>query len=922
MNRKSKNFPFILIVFFTCSLFASLSIMAAPKNTYYDYIIIGDIKDVQFKNAITDLQRYLAQVTAKVAKVESIENWNKKKKSAIVLVTHDRCQEYFPDLTLNYNIASEGYQLFQLGKEENCCLVVSAKATNGLVNGVYGLLRELGFEFNLSSEAVPSVLPSHLSKQEITKSPLFAVRGVLPWYNFFNSPTTWDFIDHRSFIDQLVKSGANFITFHSYEHEPFVAVEENGEMVFGAGLCNTGKATWGTHPVPVNEFAYGINKLYSGTFYGASTTLQGYDSSTQIKKEKEVLRDALIYAKSRGLITSMGFAPLGDPTVPVDRERFIKEFTCNLEYYKNLDYIFIWQTETKGAQGHPLQYDTHILPDTRDPDSKIINYGEYRIPEFQRIVNRTEGIQPFFKNTAEGKIARATEGARLELFAKLAYRILSRYENAPKIVVAGWGGENYLLSEEYYEGLDKVLPKDVAFSSLESLKPKTYIDNAYFELPADRQRWPIPWLENDGDQWQPQPFLQTYEPMIQDLARSGSQGFLSIHWRTREVEDNFGYLVDYSWDTSINRKEFLRRKTLKYGDLAKEVEVIITSLDSLGYRWVGGIGQNECADFTWQSGEESKYKKVVELRDRLDMLLPHATANRSSLLWTRDRMNWVISYYEAEKCAERAKALLKRAQESGSKQEKIVLAKEALELLRSDVLAKAVRNYAQRITSRGEYGVLATINTKAVYDWRQMYSEAATLVGEDTKLMEQQWNPDLNIIFPRVISSVEVGKDLELEVIVLGGGMSTLYYRTLGSTKWKELPLTVKEGWIMIATIPAIDISMPGMEYKVVAKNGETSIEKSNVVTVFQQTTIESPLRKKEQNVIGGRPIITCHDECGKTLIEWTDLLYADSYEVIVNGVSEVSTPVTYYPYHGKLQAGDCIVIKTNGKETHRLILK
>ena len=51
----------------------------------------------------------------------------------------------------------------------------------------------------------------------------------------------------------------------------------------------------------------------------------------------------------------------------------------------------------------------------------------------------------------------------------------------------------------------------------------------------------------------------------------------------------------------------------------------------------------------------------------------------------------------------------------------------ALEILEGESLAKALHSYVDRITTRGEYGVLATINTKAVYDWRRMRKGIADL---------------------------------------------------------------------------------------------------------------------------------------------------------------------------------------------------
>ena len=900
-----KHIYFLIFIFFI-----SIHSHAQGNKSSTVYLnLVSDSEEVMVKNAIIDLQRYLAQVSGNVPSLNSINVWKENPAPSIIIGDVKTVKKLFPNVKVRNKLGREGYVLQESVFKGQKCIVLCAEQELGLVNSIYGFLREIGFEFNLGSEVVPGSLPDGLPKSNIERVPIFDVRGVLPWYNFFNSPTSWDVPDHRAFVDQLIRSGANFITFHSYEHEPFAAVKENGKMIFGDGLRNTSLPTWGTNPMATSEYMYGTDKLFDTEYFGAETTLKGYDHSTQIEKEKVIMRDALWYAKSRGLTTSMGFAPLGDPTLKEDRERFIKEFTYNLEYYSFLDYLFIWQTETKGAQGHPLKYDQHVLPDARDPNSKIINYGHYRRDIFKRIVDKESGIKPFFKPDEEGKISRATEGARLEMFAKIALRILSRYEKAPKIVIAGWGGENYLLSEEYYDGLDKVLPEDVAFSSLESLTPKTYIDKAYFELPPKRQRWPVPWLENDGDQWHPQPFLKTYEPMVKDLQKSGSQGFLSIHWRTREVEDNFGYLLDYSWSPDINKVSFFEKKAKKYKGIEEELEQIYIELDSLGYRWVNGRGQNECAIFTWGSGSVSHFQKLCELRERLEAIIPLAVQDKDNLIWLRDRMDWVLDYQVAEIQAEEAKDLLKQAAETNDNEQKLLFAKRAFAILSGDALAKALHSYSERVTTRGEYGVLATINTKAAFDWRKMYNEACDILGISVSI-DNNWEPDPRIVVPRMYGSCEAGKNFELKAIILGGQPAVFKYRDLGQKQWKEKAMTTTSGWVKSVTISSNEVKSPGFEYIISLKDKPGVVYGPKAVSTIPTTVATNQLVEKKGLEALTLSKISIKRDKNMDVIEWSDLPYADYYKVLIDGKMEVATPVAFYPCVEKITKGALIKVQ------------
>jgi hypothetical protein len=876
-------------------------------NAMYSRIVVG-AENVPVKNAVLDLQRYIAQVSGKTPLVYNLDK-QKITPPAIIIVNYKQLKAFFPKDVSMADIGNEGYVIKQVNKPGANTILLYANANAGLVNGIYGLLRELGFEFNLGSEVVPASLPDILPNSPVIKKPVFTVRGVLPWYNFFNSPTAWNPADHRAFVDQLIRSGANFITFHSYDNEPFSAVKENGKMILGGHLRNTSQPTWGTNPMATADFMYGTDKLYDTKYFGAATTLQNFDESAEIEKEKAVLKDALLYAKSRGLKTSIGFAPYGDPTLKKDRDQFIKQFTYNLEYYNFVDYLFMWQTETKGAQGHPLQYDTHILPDKREPNSKIVNYGEYRAPIFKRIVDKESGIKPFFKPDSAGKIARATEGARLELFAKIALKILSRYKNAPKLVVSGWGGENYLLSEEYDDGLDKVLPQDVAFSSLESLTPKPTVDKVYAALPADRQRWPIPWLENDGDQWHPQTYLKTFEPLARDILKSGSQGFLTIHWRTREVEDNFGYLLNFAWNPDLTRESFFAKKAQKYKGVSDELKQIYLELDDLGYRWVGGRGQNECAVFTWGSGSEAKLEKLKNIKARLVNILPKVQQDKDNLVWLNDRMEYVINYQYAEVKAEQARDLLAKAKKAASP-EKETLAKQAAALLSGDELAVAMHSYAKRITTRGEYGVMATMNTKAAYDWEKMYNEACAIAGIKAAPQNTNWDAETRIIVPGLYGSCRGGEDFAMKAVVLGGKQAFFKYRTLGSKSWvtvKMKPST--QTWVQAVTIPAKDVVEPGLEYAIAVEGDPAYTYGPKAITVIPAATEKDILIKKVlQNSSAGT--ITVDNENGMKIIKWPDVANADFYRVYYDDALQVETPVNFYPDKNTMRHGQHITIK------------
>ena len=90
----------------------------------------------------------------------------------------------------------------------------------------------------------------------------------------------------------------------------------------------------------------------------------------------------------------------------------------------------------------------------------------------------------------------------------------------------------------------RVLPKDIVFSALDNIDPswEPNVSQFYGKLPADRERWAIPWWESDGggsrhDQFMPQCNVKPFSVLLPDVIKKGCKGVLGIHWRSRGVED-------------------------------------------------------------------------------------------------------------------------------------------------------------------------------------------------------------------------------------------------------------------------------------------------------------------------------------------------------------------------------------------------
>jgi len=167
---------------------------------------------------------------------------------------------------------------------------------------------------------------------------------------------------------------------------------------------------------------------------------------------------------------------------------------------------------------------------------------------------------------------------------------------------------------------------------------------------------------------------------------------------------------------------------------AQELSGLLRELEAMGPRWTGSWGQWECRAFEWiGSGNpladvpDSRpnpvnTSRLLQIRGRLSEMLSEVSADRQPagmdrLRWLISTIDWLVQYDRVSLLMEPGGPFERRSSElyvgdahgnSDHSQDE-----DAWELLRRAPLGDAMLTYARKIESRGELGVLATINVKA-----------------------------------------------------------------------------------------------------------------------------------------------------------------------------------------------------------------
>jgi hypothetical protein len=416
---------------------------------------------------------------------------------------------------------AEDYEIAAVNKGA----VIRAGNEQALLYAVFEFLERQGMVFGLDGTLAPLEpaqglrLPSE--NMPWTATPNFATRGLLPWPDFLNCISVYNDEDYKAYFAAMLRMRFNMFGMHVYTQNPPLAESYLSFDFAGSGhiaaLEDTAMTSWGYLPQRTSSYKMGAAEFFDRETFGADATRLAADNWDRADRTTAMFRKALLFAQQLGIRTGIGFEPYVNPAETITalppesksfpgglvesrigRDLLEQRLADLLERYPMIDDVWLWQDEDSNW-------------DSRKKDVAL-------------------SVTPFLQ----------------------AHEFLRKHAPNKRLVLGGWGGV-----ARHFEDLHKRLPEDIVFSSLNDTLGWDPIGEVFSKL-GNRERWPIPWLEDDPSMWFPQFRASHVQSDMQRARELGCQGMLGIHWRHRVVDPTATYFARAAWNKSLTSAENYR----------------------------------------------------------------------------------------------------------------------------------------------------------------------------------------------------------------------------------------------------------------------------------------------------------------------------------------------------------------------------
>ena len=528
MKLIKQNLRLIIVIF------CLTGFIGGCKKNPVAIIYIDQNADKTEELAAREIRKYIYQRTGELLAVEVWDNSKTVKGDAIFVGTIStgvmKSTGYsFPDLE------QDAFILKTLASSDGKKLLVSGGSSIGTLYAAYHLAENLGVGFYLDGDVIPDKqIDFSFPQLDITQTPLFNRRGIQPFHDFPEGPDWWNKEDYKAVFSQLPKLKMNFFGLHTYPEggvgpEPltWIGIPEDVnpdgtvKSAYHSRHFTTQNGTWGYRPKNSSEYSYGTGQLLNRDDFGADymmnrTPWPASDDETNLFNDMgSFINDVFSFAVNLGIKTCIGTEiPLVlpkqfidrlkgkglNPETPEVREKIYEGIFARIKKTHPLDFYWFWTPENWTWAGN----------NKKDIDNSI--------RDFNAAIRALEAADPGFS-----------------------------------LATCGW-----VLGPANDRALfDNYLPKNIAFSCINRNLGWEPVDSAFVRI-NEREKWAIPWMEDDPGLTIPQLWVGRMRRDAADAYSYGCNGFFGIHWRTRELSMNVSALAKAAWEQPWNPEQLKR----------------------------------------------------------------------------------------------------------------------------------------------------------------------------------------------------------------------------------------------------------------------------------------------------------------------------------------------------------------------------
>lgn len=677
------------------------------------------------KELINDLSKKYAKTRFKIATEQPMRG----------KIIYLGSKESFPELQNKINESKlssfDGYSL----KNEGTTGVIYSNSSIGVLNGVYGLLNQLGYGLYMHKDALP--VKQHtkfpFSKMNLTNEPVVEQRINFAWHNFLSGATGWDLPDWKGFIDQSQKTGFNTIMLHCYGNTPIFNFEYNGKSKWVGRVASTkeGREWRIQHCNDIRRTPGG--SIFDKEYFGSEVTeVEGAAHQVAVQN---LTKKVLNYANERGMKSVIS---IDVDTKPANSQDIITTLTENARIKIQIPAVeflnqsggdfYLANPDTPEGYGYykaQVQSLAKMYPSinniclwVRVQATPLMGLKKEDLPESWKKEYETL----IAANPAAAKYWRSVGIFALSKVAQ-AYKKAAEEINPSLTISVGTWFKSFLPAADYFIAkdipfifLDYPFVKEVMVNKEESLKQLK-------EITSHRKVTPIYWGQEDNGYY----YGSTLKP-VDSLGSKSKEanvyGFGLIQWMQKSAEIFSANMNNQLWSNKIDESI---ESTVKEYVATHFNDNITLQMSDYFVKWVNegtAIGRESGVRFITDRIEDREKTQALILgrKSILENALKAAKTKKEKdiIQYYLGMENFLYAAIDVEYHFFKAQDYLAA--------NKMNEAKEEVKLCN---IEKVLEDFAEFIrhngTSKEELGLLASMNLR----WYPSYVQLRTAVGMD-----------------------------------------------------------------------------------------------------------------------------------------------------------------------------------------------